>query len=358
MIEGFRKENIIGKGDQISKYMKAGVLGKGRNGEVLLVFDTNTEQYYAMKRFHDRKEAEKEAEILKKSDHPGIPKLHDFFIQEEEAYLVTEYVKGITLEKILSYGHTGLREDDYDYGGMCFVPERSGLLEKDGDRFRTAVKIAEILSCLHSLPTPVVHGDIKPENIIITEQNEVKLIDFGSAHLLSETPERILSTRGYAAPEMRDGRSGLQGDVYAFGMVFAHLMSGKDFDFSGKDRAFLMRMGLSFSEASIAERCLNARERKRYPSGREVLAGLLRCDRKEKIRAGIESLTGFICVDIGGVLAMYGLLSFFVMGHYKGKFLLLSGCFLLLIRLIASSADRRTGGKDFFVISSIFLADR
>ena len=334
MQDSYRKENETEENNRISRYTVIDTLGKGGNAKVLLVRDTNTEQYYAMKIIHDKKVAEKEAEFLRMLDHPGIPKLHDFFTFEGNAYLVMEYVKGRTLDEL-----------NRDEG------------EKNV-RMQIAVKIANILNYLHSLPTPMVHGDIKPENIIISEQGEVKLIDFGSAHFLTKTPERIHSTPGFAAPEMLNGKSGLQGDVYGFGMVFARIMSGKDLDFAGKDKAFLMRMGLNYSVASIVERCLNAKERKRYPSGKEVLGELFKCDRKERIRARLERVTCFICTDLGGILALYGLLSYFIMGHYKGKFFLLAGCLLLLIHLIGTSADRVAGVKEFKVISSVFLAEK
>ena len=90
----------------------------------------------------------------------------------------------------------------------------------------------------------------------------------------------------------------------------------------------------------------------------EVLGELLKCDRKERFRARLEGLMCFICTDIGGILALYGLLSYFIMGYYKGKYFLFSGCLLLLIHLIGTSVDRVAGVKEFKVISSVFLADR
>ncbi|MBR4580716.1 MAG: protein kinase, partial [Lachnospiraceae bacterium] len=264
-----------------------------------------------------------------------------------DAYLVTEYVKGKTIDELQREGsyRDGLTYDIT--AGTC----------KQGGSFEVAVKLAEILCYIHTFPTPLVHGDLKPENIILTKSGEVKLIDFGSAHFLGEEPETIRSTPGFAAPEMEKGRSGLRSDVYAFGMIYAQLMSGKRLDFAGKNTAFLMRMGLNKSEAKVVQCCLNVRESQRYPSGKEVLKALKACDSKERIRCVIKQWKSFICTDVGGVLVFLGLMIFYLLNQYRGKYLILAGCILLLIQLISSSRKRISGDGEYTVLSSVFLAE-
>ena len=79
MQDSYRKENETEENNRISKYTVIDKHGKGGSGKVLLVRDTNTKQYYAMKIIHDIEVAEKEAEILRMVDYAGIPKLHDYF---------------------------------------------------------------------------------------------------------------------------------------------------------------------------------------------------------------------------------------------------------------------------------------
>ena len=323
---------------QISKYIILDRIGQGAGGEVFLVCDGNTEIYYALKRFSDRKSAEEEMEILKMLNHPGIPKVHDFFTLESESFLVMDYEEGVTLA---------------DY---IFSQNPPNVSKKD--LFLICLKIAEILSYLHTLPVPVVHGDLKPENIIYTKNGEVKLIDFGSAHPLTNIPKKIFSTPGYAAPEMGEGRSSLKSDVYAFGNVFAQIMSGRDLDFAGKSRAVLMRFGLSHVEAKLAAKCLNPNETARFASGKDILRALNACGKREKISRIMNYGKSFICTDIGGILAFFGLFMYFLQGFYRGKYLILAGCILLLTELISVSAQRVAGNGEIRIVSSVFLAER
>ena len=353
---------------QISKYIVLDKLGKGGSGEVFLVCDRNTDIYYAMKRFVNGF-AKKEADILKNLNHPRIPKLHDFFEEGDASYIVMEYEEGCSLSEIIhNVGKPGTEEY-----------KATGASKKS--RFQIAVQTAEILKYLHTLPVPVVHGDLKPENIIRTKGGAIKLIDFGSAHTVAKEIHEVRSTKGFAAPEMEHGLSTTQSDIYAFGMLFIQLMTGKSFvsEKSNKSgnhyvtekpyapekgsmkssisRSLLLRMGLNRAEANIAIKCIQPRERLRYHSAKELLNDLRLCERREKNRRKAEQIKSFICTDIGGVSALFGLFAFFLKGSYRGKYCILFGCILLLINLVSESVNRMSGAGEYQVMESVFLND-
>ncbi|KIO22976.1 hypothetical protein M407DRAFT_44080, partial [Tulasnella calospora MUT 4182] len=103
----------------------------------------------------------------------------------------------------------------------------------DADKLHLLAQAGKGLQYLHEYSPPISHGDIKPSNILIDDENRPRLCDFGLSRFLGEiSPELQTSfvgqgTKGYQSPELvRDGVQDLPGDVYAFGCLILEVMSG------------------------------------------------------------------------------------------------------------------------------------
>ncbi len=152
---------------------------------------------------------EREANILASLSHPAIPKIFDYFSEEDRSYLVLEFVTGRDLEAILQESAT-------------FLPETQVV--------GWAVQICDVLSYLHGhKPDPIVFRDLKPSNIMLNERELIVLIDFGIAKVF-ETGKKgtMIGTEGYSPPEQYRGVAGPQGDVYALGATLHHLLTKRD----------------------------------------------------------------------------------------------------------------------------------
>jgi serine/threonine protein kinase len=151
-----------------------------------------------------------EAEILSKLEHPSIPGITDFFIEENKLYLVMDYVRGETLKKII----TSRPKDEF------FSEE---------EVTKWALSMADVLEYLHNRSDPILFRDIKPDNIMITTEGEVRLIDFGIAKVFAgpgaDTTKYALYTEGYAPPEQWAGKAEKRSDIYSLGVTLYHVLT-------------------------------------------------------------------------------------------------------------------------------------
>lgn len=125
--------------------------------------------------------------------HSYIPRVRDFFVERNRWYLVMDYVDGRTLGEILE-----------KEGNVLGLNGARGIQESRARNF--ARQICNVLSYLHSRTPPIIYRDMKPSNIMITYQDEIRLIDFGVARTFQ--PQRqatIIMTIGYAPPEQLHG---------------------------------------------------------------------------------------------------------------------------------------------------------
>jgi serine/threonine protein kinase len=203
-----------------SRYKVRELLGRGGWSEVYLVDDMNLSGTRAMKvvdasYLPDGDQApileqlDKEIRILGSLSHPHIPQVYDHFILEGRHFLVRDYVEGETLEEIAR----GRKEPFTD-------EEIRGL----------AVKACDILAFMHG--RGIVLRDLKPNNIVVTAQGDVKIIDCGVARwfrLGKGKDTLVVGTPGYAAPEQYGaGQSDERTDIYALGATLYFLATGSD----------------------------------------------------------------------------------------------------------------------------------
>jgi len=151
-----------------------------------------------------------ESQILAGLEHPNIPGISDFFVEDKKLYLVMDYIAGETVDKMIK----NLKEHDY-------FPEDTVII--------WALTVCDVLKYLHERPKPIIFRDLKPSNIMITNQGKLKLIDFGIAKIFqgstSQVTQYALLTGGYAPPEQWLGKAEIKSDIYAFGATFFHIIT-------------------------------------------------------------------------------------------------------------------------------------
>jgi len=165
-----------------------------------------------------REQFYREASILARLDHPNLPKVSDYFSEDEREYLVMDYVPGNDLRQML----------EAQAAQGKFLPEHEVL--------KWADQLCSALEYLHSQDPPVLHRDIKPGNIKLTPAGAIKLVDFGLVKLMAPDDNRtitVLQGRGtvqYTPLEQYGGDTGhtdVRSDIYSLGGTLYHLLTGK-----------------------------------------------------------------------------------------------------------------------------------
>jgi len=152
---------------------------------------------------------EREADILVTLNHPAIPRIYDYFTEDERSYLVLEYIQGKDLEAILN--------------------ETSGFLRQD-QVIAWAIQLCDVLEFLHShKPEPIIFRDMKPSNVMINQANQVVLVDFGIAKMFRAGQKgTMIGTEGYSPPEQYRGEASPLADIYALGASLHHILTRID----------------------------------------------------------------------------------------------------------------------------------
>jgi len=201
-------------GRTIGKYRIVGQLGRGGAGIVYKAVDETLNRDVAVKTLNpDLANTEvmtrfrAEATILAKLNHPQIATIFELLQSENDLLMVMEFVRGETLDKLV---------------------DRLGPIAPD----RAAYLIDLVLSALeHAHRAGVVHRDVKPANVMVTDEGGIKIMDFGIARVLGAEQKtvdfRLMGTPAYMSPEQVmgeevDGRS----DLYSVGVLFYRLISG------------------------------------------------------------------------------------------------------------------------------------
>lgn len=159
-----------------------------------------------------REQFRQEAQLLAELRHPHLPRVTDHFEEDGNAYLVMDFIPGRRLDEVVA---------------------QRGELPED-EVIEWARQLMEAIAHCHA--HGVIHRDIKPQNVIVTQQGEAILVDFGLAKLVdpdnprTRTVMRGLGTPEYAPPEQYDtrrGRTDPRTDVYSLGATLYHALAGK-----------------------------------------------------------------------------------------------------------------------------------
>ncbi len=149
----------------------------------------------------------REATLLTQLRHPQIARVLDHFMENGRHYLLLEYLPGKTLRQLIhEEGPTG--------EGLCIS---------------WSLQMCEILSYLHEQEIPIVHRDLAPDNMIVSETGKIFLIDFGSANeFVGAATGTLVGKHGYMSPEQIRGKATPVSDLYSLGQTLYYCLTGCD----------------------------------------------------------------------------------------------------------------------------------
>jgi eukaryotic-like serine/threonine-protein kinase len=216
----------------INKYQIIDILGQGGVRITYRARDIETERIVAIKALSLKRAKgwkaielfDREAKILSQLDHPAIPRYIDSFqidseidavdsrstpFRDRQYYIVQTLAEGESLFDLVAAGWKPIIEEVKDI----------------------AVQVLNILTYLHDLHPPVIHRDIKPQNLIRNAEGKIYLVDFGSVQDTFYTitgGSTVVGTYGYMAPEQFRGQAYLSTDLYGLGTTLLYLLTGTD----------------------------------------------------------------------------------------------------------------------------------
>ena len=211
------ENTLVGK-----RYRILTQIGKGGMSTVYLALDSSLNKQWAVKEIKNVsnpvqrdlviKSLTVEANMIKRFDHPAIPRIVDLIEEKGSLFVVMDFVEGQTLSSLLKKEGPQKEEDVVDWG----------------------IQLCDVLDYLHRRKPPVVFRDMKPSNVMLTPDGSVKLIDFGIALEIGKGErtligdDRQLGTPGFGAPEQfaEDGTVDQRTDIYALGATLFYLLTG------------------------------------------------------------------------------------------------------------------------------------
>jgi len=149
----------------------------------------------------------REAEILIKLNHPNVAKVVDHFVDTARDYLLLEYIEG---------------------------PDVRDLARRQGKQpveivLKWSEQMSDVLQYLHTQVPPVIHRDISPDNIVINQNGDAVLIDFGAANeFVGEATGTLVGKQAYMSPEQIRGKVTPQSDIYSLGATMYFFLTAKD----------------------------------------------------------------------------------------------------------------------------------
>jgi serine/threonine protein kinase len=203
------------------RYLVMRLLGQGGMGAVYQATDRKFGNAVALKEtfYNDlqlRKAFSHEARLLNRLRHAALPVVTDYFAIGERQFLVMQYIPGKDLEQLLA--------DRKAQAQGVFMTSQV---------IRWADQLLDALEYLHSQKPPIIHRDIKPQNLKLTPRGEVILLDFGLAKgIVTHQSQVSQSIRGYtpnyaSLEQIRGTGTDARSDIYSIGATMYHLLTGE-----------------------------------------------------------------------------------------------------------------------------------
>jgi serine/threonine-protein kinase len=296
------------------KYEILTKLGEGGMSRVYLARDKRLNKQWAVKELKTTGNPDqdaaivqsfiREANMMKRLDHPFLPRIVDIVEEQDSVFVVMDYIEGQSLSKILKEHGAQPQESVIEWG----------------------LDLCETLDYLHTRTPPIIFRDMKPSNVMLRPDGTVRIVDFGIAREYKEADSgihvedtTILGTKGYAAPEQFGGigQTDQRTDVYCLGATLYHLLTG----ISPADPPYEMYPirqvdpSLSPGLEKIITRCVQPNPAARYQSCAELYYALENYEKvdddynrrqRNKLRAFIVSAGLTVVLALGGIIGLVG----------------------------------------------------
>ena len=299
------EDELLGQKIVIKEYFPAAFARRAEDGSIRIMEETDRAAFT-----EGRNRFLREARILTSLlDVPGVVKAWNYFQENQTAYLVMEYVQGISLRSWL---------------------EQNGEVPSFDEALEMLRPVVLALANIHK--KGLLHRDITPDNLMVGANGTVKLLDFGSARSYlrekdSEMTQTVLLKSGYAPPEQYDGKS-VQGpwtDIYALSATLYEMITGcmPEDALQRQIRDELLEPSIYGAkitpeqEEHLLKRGLALDERERYTSVREFSSDFYPEEKLREVRYGrsgwrIAAISGGVLA--AGLLLTSGLYAFGALG--------------------------------------------
>lgn len=264
------KRRILNVGDTVfnGKYEILKVIHTSGMANVYLVLDNNLRKQWCLKEIIKSEAGRdnieyysliREASIMKRLNHPSIPRIVTIEEDGDSVFIVEDYVDGIS--------------------ALTWMMRNGGIgQERAVDWLK---QVCDVLIYLHNRKNPIIYFDMKPENIMIQNDEKIKVLDFGISDIITEdnhTVKKPLGTPGYASPEQSivGSEYDLRSDIYSLGKTFYHMLTGISPRVVKGDLKPLREVdsSLSMGLEVIINKCIQKNPDDRYQSVEEVLYDL------------------------------------------------------------------------------------
>lgn len=271
-----------------NRYIVKECIGCGGSSRVYLAIDRNIGKRWALKEIDNglmaHTLASREITMLKSIDYPMFPRIVDAWQEGNTLYIVSDYVEGISMDKILSLGGVSKRQ-----------------------AYKWSVDILDALIYLHGLSPPILYLDLKPENILVKPNGEVSMVDFGIAGQIT-MKAMPLGTPGYAAPEQYECNNdniSPRTDIFSYGMTYYSMRKGRAPNSNLDDfyRELYKDNYLSHKEKTFLKQCTMTEPSGRFCSADAVKAQLKRIN-EYPYKLQIIRVIGLIAAI--AILVMFG----------------------------------------------------
>lgn len=296
------KRSVLNIGDTVlnGKYEIIKLLHAKGMANVYLVQDNSLNKQWCMKEIK-KSEAGKnrveyysliqEANVMKSLNHSNIPRIVTIEEEDDSIFIVMDYVDGMNIKTWMVRSSTKRVPQDLAVSWMK--------------------QICQVMIYLHNRKYPIFYRDMKPDNVMIQSDGNIKLIDFGTAVVIKEPGQKIkraLGTRGYAAPEQskRGNVCDLRSDIHAMGKTLYHMLTGLSPAAIPEDKLKPIReidSSISIGLDKIVTKCCKKNPDDRYQSCEELMYDLqnyttLDNEYKSKIRRKVYFVLGLFMTSI------------------------------------------------------------